>query len=105
MLKEPCPDAVEALAVALADQYDPDADFRRDAAKIANVMLAEGFTITSQPAMTEEELDWRRDLDLVKLNLEQLRGLSGFILTDGELDVLIQRVARVTEYFAKKFRG
>lgn len=100
-------EAVEALAKALADE-ERDSNYQAylESAKIlASDLKSQGFTITRKPAMTDEELDWQRDLDLVKLNLEQLRNTHGFILTDGELDVLIKRVARVTDYFAKKYRG
>jgi len=47
------------------------------------------------------KLDWERDLVTVEMNLRQLRNVAGFTLTDGELEVLIQRVVRVSAYTAQ----
>lgn len=51
--------------------------------------------------VTKDKLDWSRDLDFVKVNLQTIKEIGDFALSDGEIEVLIQRVDRVSTYIAQ----
>lgn len=102
------PDAVEAMQNVMAAYSPMEWLELKEYAIPENIidrLFAQGFTITRHPAMSEAELDWQRDLETVMVSLKTIRDLGDYALTDGEIEVLIQRIDRVSEYFAKKYRG
>lgn len=58
---------------------------------------------TPSAALVAGELNWQLDLQLVKLNIEQMR--KGVKITDDEVAILLQRLDRTMAYVTKKFRG